>query len=596
MIPIVEYEYTDFIQLEESETFMNGIASMKQEVKLLFDDRVDLESSLVIYDGQNIDLLNDPKIDVEKEGISELVYILKDIDGYPLEQGQKEIILDTKKPTIEVKLNDEIIENTIVIDQDSLLHISICDDCLDNYHIYIDGQEFVCESNEFDFEIEKNIKKIQIDGKDQAGNYVEQEYIVEYIKYPIVSDLDEKYICQDEFILLFDDSSKSFDLEVYVDDTFEMSIPIENVNEIQIPLEKNGKYTFQLRHHEYSDFIKKVNGSIIHSNIDPVIRLLPSSTYTNSDVNVDIQYICDGMLDGYYEIIQNDICERYPLMSSFELSHKLNTNLYYEVRAYIYDLFGRSAMDTVNVNIDSKAPVSNLIVNDTKYDGIMDISDLPSYSFSIDKQNTNMKSEVYLNGVLMNESFENVFMRMKKNDVLKLKTYISDSLSNMEIKEYAFVYKPIVKEVSTSNETIKNLDVIENERIWSLDENEQLVLKEKNNVIDKTKPSIHYSRENNIVRIWLDQSDSYSSDRFVSIYVNGYKMDLSKLKKDVLNNDYLDVRLNSIKNKIEIKAIDESGNESLLTIYENLNVNAFLIISLTSILCFLVYFLIRRLK
>lgn len=89
MIQANEIEYTDFIQFQETETFTDGIASSKQEVRLFFDDRVDLESSLVIYDGQNIDLISNPSIQIQKEGISELIYILKDIDGYPLEEGKR---------------------------------------------------------------------------------------------------------------------------------------------------------------------------------------------------------------------------------------------------------------------------------------------------------------------------------------------------------------------------------------------------------------------------------------------------------------------------------------------------------------------------
>ena len=39
--------------------------------------------------------------------VTQLVYILKDVDGYALEQGEKSILLDTTIPDVVVKVKNQ---------------------------------------------------------------------------------------------------------------------------------------------------------------------------------------------------------------------------------------------------------------------------------------------------------------------------------------------------------------------------------------------------------------------------------------------------------------------------------------------------------
>ena len=107
MIWMQDVAYTDYIYWQETNSFINGVASSSQNIELFFDKKVDRDSSLVIYDGKQVDLSNDHiYIDVQKEGVTQLVYILKDVDGYALEQGEKSILLDTTIPDVVVKVKN----------------------------------------------------------------------------------------------------------------------------------------------------------------------------------------------------------------------------------------------------------------------------------------------------------------------------------------------------------------------------------------------------------------------------------------------------------------------------------------------------------
>ncbi len=164
------------------------------------------------------------------------------------------------------------------------------------------------------------------------------------------------------------------------------------------------------------------------------------------------------------------------------------------------------------------------------------------------------------------------------------------------MKEYQFIFKP--KPVTIVSTHIKEDmdDVIEFERTWSIDESNQVKLEDKVSIVDQTKPQIHYSRDKDVVHIWIDQTDEYSKDSFVSIQVNGEEIDLSKVKKDKLNNDSIDIPLKTKVNDIVVKAKDENGNEAILKKSEIKGFTVITIGMLIGALCILVYVLIHRLK
>ena len=117
MIWIQDVAYTDYIYWQETNSFINGVASSSQNIELFFDKKVDRDSSLVIYDGKQVDLSHDHiYIDVQKEGVTQLVYILKDVDGYALEQGEKSILLDTTIPDVVVKVKNHNIMDVLPLD------------------------------------------------------------------------------------------------------------------------------------------------------------------------------------------------------------------------------------------------------------------------------------------------------------------------------------------------------------------------------------------------------------------------------------------------------------------------------------------------
>ena len=77
IVSLQDVEYTDFIYWQETESFINGVASATGNVELFFDEKVNRDSSLVIYDGKEIDLNQEHTfIDIQKKELRSL-YLFK---------------------------------------------------------------------------------------------------------------------------------------------------------------------------------------------------------------------------------------------------------------------------------------------------------------------------------------------------------------------------------------------------------------------------------------------------------------------------------------------------------------------------------------
>lgn len=138
MIWMQDVAYTDYIYWQETNSFINGVASSSQNIELFFDKKVDRDSSLVIYDGKQVDLSHDHiYIDVQKEGVTQLVYILKDVDGYALEQGEKSILLDTTIPDVVVKVKNHNIMDVLPLENKETIHVEILEENLKSVEVYL---------------------------------------------------------------------------------------------------------------------------------------------------------------------------------------------------------------------------------------------------------------------------------------------------------------------------------------------------------------------------------------------------------------------------------------------------------------------------
>ena len=229
-----------------------------------------------------------------------------------------------------------------------------------------------------------------------------------------------------------------------------------------------------------------------------------------------------------------------------------NKDLFYKVFAYAMDAFGNEVSDMVIVRIDKRAPSTSLYLNNEQVLDKKIIKKLPEFEFLIDDNRANMRIEYYINGVLMDMDIEKVFNRMIKDDVLKVKTYTYAALSNFEIKEYEFMFSPDkkIEMVSKSEQILRSDEVATFERIWSVNEKNELVLEKNTKVLtSKSKPKIHYVRKKNKVQI-------FSKDQIESCFVNGKKI---AIQKDVLGHDFVEISLKKSKTTIEVKAKNDSG-------------------------------------
>ena len=554
MIWMQDVAYTDYIYWQETNSFINGVASSSQNIELFFDEKVDLDSSLVIYDGKQVDLSQEHTyIDVQKEGVTQLVYILKDVDGYALDQGEKSILLDTTIPDVVVKVKDHNIMDVLPLENKETIHVEILEENIESIEVYLDDEKLDCEGKEFDLDVTNQNHILRILCRDVAGNEVERKIDILPIVFPECELKDTLYTKENKMDLKFDGICETpFYLKVYCDENFCYSLDLENLDSITVDFTSNGTYTFVLEHKEYPQIKKALEGSIVYSNIQPIITLQPSSKVSNEDVLVGLNWYVPYIKKAYVDVELDGIKDRHPFNEEICLKAVENKDLFYKVFAYAMDAFGNEVTDMVIVRIDKRAPSTSLYLNNEQVLDKKIIKKLPKFDFLKDDNSANMRVEYYINGVLMDMDIEKVFNRMLKGDVLKVKTYTHDALSNLEIKEYEFVFSPDkkVEMVSKSEQILRNDEVATFERVWSVNEKNELVLEKNTKVLtSKLKPKIHYVRKKNKVQI-------YSEDQIESCLVNGKKVEISK---DVLGHDFVEISLRKSKTTIEVKAKNDTG-------------------------------------
>lgn len=554
MIWMQDVAYTDYIYWQETNSFINGVASSSQNIELFFDEKVDLDSSLVIYDGKQVDLSQEHTyIDVQKEGVTQLVYILKDVDGYALDQGEKSILLDTTIPDVVVKVKDHNIMDVLPLENKETIHVEILEENIESIEVYLDDEKLDCEGKEFDLDVTNQNHILRILCRDVAGNEVERKIDILPIVFPECELKETLYTKENKMDLKFDGICETpFYLKVYCDENFCYSLDLENLDSITVDFTSNGTYTFVLEHKEYPQIKKALEGSIVYSNIQPIITLQPSSKVSNEDVLVGLNWYVPYIKKAYVDVELDGIKDRHPFNEEICLKAVENKDLFYKVFAYAMDAFGNEVTDMVVVRIDRRAPSTSLYLNNEQVLDKKIIKKLPKFDFLMDDNSANMRVEYYINGVLMDMDLDKVFNRMLKNDVLKVKTYTTDALSNLEIKEYEFVFSPDkkIEMVSKSEQILRSDEVATFERIWSVNEKNELVLEKNTKVLtSKSKPKIHYVRKKNKVQI-------YSEDQIESCLVNGKKVEISK---DVLGHDFVEISLRKSKTTIEVKAKNDTG-------------------------------------
>lgn len=554
MIWMQDVAYTDYIYWQETNSFINGVASSSQNIELFFDEKVDLDSSLVIYDGKQVDLSQEHTyIDVQKEGVTQLVYILKDVDGYALDQGEKSILLDTTIPDVVVKVKDHNIMDVLPLENKETIHVEILEENIESIEVYLDDEKLDCEGKEFDLDVTNQNHILRILCRDVAGNEVERKIDILPIVFPECELKETLYTKENKMDLKFDEICETpFYLKVYCNENFCYSLDLENVDSITVDFTSNGTYTFVLEHKEYPQIKKALEGSIVYSNIQPIITLQPSSKVSNEDVFVGLNWYVPYIKKAYVDVELDGLKDRHPFNEEICLKAVENKDLFYKVFAYAMDAFGNEVTDMVIVRIDKRAPSTSLYLNNEQVLDKKIIKKLPKFDFLMDDNSANMRVEYYINGVLMDMDLDKVFNRMLKDDVLKVKTYTHDALSNLEIKEYEFVFSPDkkIEMVSKSEQILRSDEVATFERIWSVNEKNELVLEKNTKVLtSKLKPKIHYVRKKNKVQI-------YSEDQIESCFVNGKKVAISK---DVLGHDFVEISLRKSKTTIEVKAKNDTG-------------------------------------
>lgn len=443
--------------------------------------------------------------------------------------------------------NNQKILDVLPLEDKETIHVKIFEENVESIQVYLDDEQIDCEGLEFDVDVTSKNQSLRIVCTDIAQNKVEREIKILPIEYPECLLNSAVYTKENHSNLQFESICKqAFNLHVYCDGIYYYSLDLEDKDQVVIDHSKNGKYTFELEHKVYPQFKKRIEGSIEYSNILPVVTLTPSSKLSNEDVIVNAIRNVSKLERGYIDVDLNGIKTRYALNETIRLPAIHNQDVIYCVSAYAKDIYGHEVSDQIYVQIDKKAPASQLFMNNEIVVDRMKLKKLPSLEYKFDDSNAYMRVEYYLNDTFMDMDFEKVFNRMVKDDVLKIVTYTSDALMNLEKKEYEFVFSPDkeIEMVSKSEQVLEKDEVVEFERVWVVNEDNEVVLKKNTKHIQKaSKPEIHYRRKKNKVQIW-------SEDKIEYVLVNGKRI---LIEKDVVGHDYVEISLKKKKTSIEVK-------------------------------------------
>ena len=475
-------------------------------------------------------------------------------------------------PSISVYYQSNPIDSQLRLNKDGWIDIEIKDNDFKSASIDIDGMSQDISQSE-KIAISKSSHFITIVAFDQSGQETLRTIQVSQLSIPSLSSSYENQVT----------NSSTIDLNFSQSDLSEWNLLVsyQGIEDRMFPtssfeVSRSGHYTLCLENKD-NPSIKSNSISFDYYNKEPSISLEASSTYTNGPVT--IHSVVDGdFIEKQYFLIRNEEKEEIVDGSLLTLNPEDEKDITYEVVGVAIDRFGQEAKNLINVRLDTLGPDLTL-KNGSKW---IEESTL-TY-----KENMNLvlvsdgviSMNFIQNGMPVSySSLQEALEHLSTNDSLLIEASSCDELGNSTKKSWVVRKENILntifditnqseekKETKLSAESSNQLSLgnsyVLNQRLWSVDENQQVQLEQKEEVVwkrNKPKISIYTKSKDKkkICRIVLYRTEQ-GKEKFSWIRINQKRISLKNCKKDQFGNTYYEFTYSN-SCKIQCKAINKDG-------------------------------------
>ena len=466
-------------------------------------------------------------------------------------------------PSICVYYKTQEIKDDLWMAEDGFIDVKIEDTNFKSASIEVDGKMQTIDE-ESHILIEKSKQFITIVAFDSEGLETVRTIRIHSVNAPVLSSSIKGDITRESKVELMVSECKQSDWNLVISyDGIEDRM--EAISHLE--LARNGLYEIFLENKE-NPSLQSNHLIFTYSNQRPSIHLEPSSTYSNQNVEVNVLLDGDFIQSSVLKIRNGNTEQIIENTDSITLERVEGCDLVYEIEGIVEDAFQETSSDRIQVRIDALAPSLDLL-NGTQR---MDESFIYRAGMNLAIQSDGQVSISYKqNGLpVYYASIKEALDHLSSNDSLELFVQSSDELGNIVQKTWTIKKENLLKPFVTNNlnqvelkDTIADHEqYIINHRTWSVDENQQLHLEQKNQkIIKPSKPKISvFTKEKNqnlICRIVLYQSEK-GSNQFNWIRIDGKNINLKKCEKDQFGNVYYEF-FTKKSCKIECKAENKEG-------------------------------------
>ncbi len=527
-------------------------------VHIELDACVDTNTSEFFYNGNKLDIHEETfDIQISKEGLNTISFSLKDTEGTELEQGEQVYVVDSTNPIIKTSVEDVWIDSRLIINEDVDLRIEIEDQSDTKKQVFVDGKEVDYRDS---IQIHPSNTHVQIKAIDQAGNDAQKDIdiIVLSNRVPTLSVANGSYTTQHVEQQIADDWKPYYKV-IFEKDNQEIS----KDDWCKTP----GAY--QVHFIPIYAYLPTYTYAFTYSNTPPWLQIQSERTKSNQPIQVYFSSSDAYVKERYIRIFDGQSYQIQPWAASITLEGLQDAERSYSIEGVIIDAFGRKVIEKKEVTIDRTLPSMELLVNQQVVDpqSILSFMQIPSVHTMISKPCT-MQIEYTRNGQTVYYPSIDVALRsIQPGERLKTVFTLIDDVQNVRI--YSYTWEKEAPQTTPTKKTYPKVKVDSynvthqlETRSWTMNENHEIKMEKVTK--DTLAPTVFVTRKKgNRIRICILDNQFQNTSKFQSVWINGKRVSLKKVKKDALGNPYIEVVLKHKKTKVKVLASDLYGNSTL---------------------------------
>lgn len=401
------------------------------------------------------------------------------------------------------------------------------------------------------------------------------------------------YLLEDHFKITLDSVCKE-DVMVRIEkqDQILEEKECQGRQDIDIFLSQSGTYQVRLFYKKAPDQYIPINGQNVlcftFSNTPPEINWDVLSDLPSSSLSLTIQW--PSFLKEAMVLVDGQLTES---TSYLELKANPGEEKQCHIELVATDQFERKVRKEGWFKLDGRLPTLSFYhENQLLQPGILHLfSDKEMFHWLWDEE-VKEDLEIWVNQQpVQNTALSDIWKSLQNQDQLTLWFTGVDLAGNVNrfrydiqyVKRPEVIFKPQTTHLQQTEKTVVITtrdplfgtvqDVQSIQRTWKRTADQKIILEKKERkLIDRTKPVLRFFpadgqslsalRKGDRIRLTLVNTEPYSKDHFTKIEVNGKSVSLKTLKKDRLQNEYLELELKTDTTEIFARAQDASGNIS----------------------------------